>query len=110
MSFLSGNKLPTSKEEITALLMVSALAGIAALARVLYGKEELRWRYTVGSLLIAMATAVVVYSMMLSVLGELGGQASAGIGAAVGIFTDDAMRRVKSYLDRYKLPGEEEEK
>lgn len=88
------NKLPGSQQELANLIMVSAIAGMAALGRILYGKDDLRWRYTIGSVIIAMATAWVVSGLAVQYLGEIGGQASAALAAGTGLFTDDLLRRI----------------
>ena len=91
-------KLPSSNEEVTSVVMVSMIAGMAMLARILYGREELRWRYTLGGVLVAMVTAVMVYGGLIQYVGPLGGHASAAVGAAVGLFTDDILRRSREWM------------
>lgn len=99
-------KLPTSAEEVRSLAMVTVIAGLACFARVLYGKDEMRWRYTVGSILVAMVTSMCVYGFLVQWFGLIGGHASAAIGAAVGLFTDDVLRRAREWMKNQKLPGE----
>lgn len=91
------------------MVMVVIIAALAALSRILYGKEELRWRYTTASVMVAMMTAVLVYGAMVHQLGEIGGHASAAIGSGCGLFTDDALRRIHSRMVQKALAEDRRE-
>lgn len=91
-------KLPGSNEEVTSVVMVATIAGLAMVARILYGRDELRWRYVIGGVLVAMVTAVMVYGFLIQYAGVVGGHASAAVGAAVGLFTDDVLKRAREYM------------
>lgn len=99
------NKLPDSSQEITSLAFVGAIAILAALARILYGKDDLTWRYTIASMLVAMVTAILIYGLIASNYPQIGGYAGASIGAAVGLFTDDFLKRARQQVRKMKLPG-----
>lgn len=91
------NRLPTSDEEVKSLLLLSVAAGFGALARILYGKDELSWRYTAGSIFAAMGSAMIVYGSLLSTLDQskaLSGYIAVALGCACGLFLDDVMRRI----------------
>jgi len=98
------SKLPDSTAEIQSLVLVGLIAALAALARLLYGKDEMSWRYTLGALLVAMVTAIMVYGFLASYFPIIGGHASAGIGAAVGLFTDDVLKRARDQVKSMKFP------
>lgn len=98
-------KLPDSTHELGSLALVLAVAVLAAGARLLYGKDDLTWRYTVGALLVAATTAVLVYGVIASYFPVVGGHASAAIGAAVGLFTDDFLKRARDGVRSFKLPN-----
>lgn len=98
-------KLPSSNQEVTSLVMVAVIAGLAGLARVLYGKDELRWRWTVASCLVSMLTAIMIYGVLVRQFGEIGGHSSAAIGAAVGLFTDDVLKRSREFIRSVSITG-----
>lgn len=100
------DKLPTSESEIKSLFIVAVMAALAALARILYGKDDLSWRYTAGSIMVAMVTAMLVYGSAVTYIGlPVGGYVSTAIGAGVGLFTDDVLRRVRAEVRKRGLPG-----
>jgi len=94
--------LPDSSVQVPALIVVALLAGMAALARVLYGREELSWRYTVASVFVAMVVGLMTYGLMAN-FAEIGGYLTVAIGIATGLFTDDFLKRSRVYFD--KPPG-----
>lgn len=103
---MDATKLPNSSQEAMSLLFVGSVAMLAAFARLLYGKDDLTWRYTIGALLVAMVTAVLVYGLASSYFPQIGGQMSAAIGAAVGLFTDDVLKRARDQVKKLKVPGQ----
>lgn len=98
------NKLPDSTQESGSLVFVAVIAMLAALARLLYGKDDLSWRYTLGALLVAAVTAIIIYGYLASYFPLIGGHASAAIGASVGMFTDDFLKRVREQVRGLKFP------
>jgi hypothetical protein len=98
------NKLPTSDEEVRSLLFVALMAATAAAFRVIYGKGDLYWRTLVGAMGVAMVASCMVYGMAIQYMGPLGGYAANSIGIAVGLFTDDVLRRSRQII-KSKFPG-----
>jgi len=96
---LGDDRLPNSSQEITSLVFVSVIAAFAAVARILYGKNPIGLRYAIASIMCAMTTAVMVYGVAIHYFGPLGGHASAALGAGVGLFTDEVLKRSKDYID-----------
>lgn len=99
-------KLPGSDQEVSSLLFVAFIAGLAAFARVIYGREEVKWRLMVASIIVAMTTSVLIYGASATYFGAIGGHMSAAIGAGVGLFTDDVLKRAKEYISTKRFPGE----
>lgn len=98
-------KLPGSDQEVQSLAFVAFIAGLAAFARVIYGRDEIRWRFTVASVIVAMTTSVLVYGVAVTYFTVIGGHMSAAIGAGVGLFTDDVLKRAQEWIKSKKLPG-----
>jgi hypothetical protein len=90
------SRLPDSGSELAALSAVCAFSGLAALSRLLYGKDDLYWRHTCGSVFVAMCCGIGIYSLMASV-SPLGGYTAVSVSIAVGLFTDDFMKRLRKY-------------
>lgn len=90
------DKLPGSDVETKALIVVSLFAGFAALARGLYGKDDMSWRYSIGSILVAMSASMAVYASIAQ-LTPLTGYAAVAIGTGTGLFTDETMRRLHAW-------------
>lgn len=101
----SGN-LPTSAQGWTSLVFVGGIAATAAICRVLYGKDDVNWRRTTGSAGVAMITSILVYGAAVQYFGEIGGHASAAVGAAVGLFTDETLKRAQNWISNYRIPGD----
>lgn len=99
-------KLPTSADETTSLLVVVGVAMFAGLARILYGKNDMTLRYTVGAMLVAGTTGIIIYGAIASYFPMIGGHATAAIGAICGSFTDDILRRTRDKVRTIKLPGD----
>lgn len=91
-------RMPQSSEDLRSWALVALVAGLAAFARMLYGKKELSARYLVGGILVAMVTAWFVYGLLTHWFGELGGQFAASCGAAAGLFTDDLLKRAGEWV------------
>ena len=90
--------LPDSGKEGAALGFVAILAGLACVSRILYGKDDLKWRTTIGSTLVAMVVGMMVYSTLVNTTGLVGGYLTVAIGIGTGLFTDDFMKRAKDYM------------
>lgn len=98
-------KLPGSDEEVRSLVFVAFVAALAAVGRLMYGRDELRWRYTVASIIVAMATSALVYGLAATYWSSIGGHLSAAIGAGVGLFTDDVLKRAQEWIKTRNIPG-----
>lgn len=91
------DRLPTSDDQGTALWFVGLISMLAALARILYGKDDLSWRRTLGSVAVALVVSWGTYGAFVWQVGTLGGFASVSIAVVCGLFTDDAMKRLRAF-------------
>jgi len=98
------DRLPTSKTESHALIFVAGIAAAAAAARILYGKDEIRWRITLGSVFVSMLVGMGAYSMAAQ-MGEISGYMGVAIGIGSGLFVDDALRRFHEKFIGNKATG-----
>ena len=87
-------QLPTSKQESESLILVMLIAGASAFARIMYGKEDIYWRRTFGSVLVAMCVGMGTFSLAAQTLSGMSGYAAVGIGVMSGLFIDDGMKRL----------------
>jgi len=92
------NKLPESRQEIATLFVVAVLAAVAALFRLIYGKDELSWRKTVGSMGVASVLGMGSYAITVHVLGDVSGYVSVAFGVCAGMFTDDLRQRLQKQV------------
>lgn len=97
-------KLPDSTLEVKSLVIVALIAGIAAFARVLYGRDEIRWRITLASVMVAMFVGMGVYSVAASYMA-ISGYLGVAIGVSCGLFMDDILKRAREVVATTKLPG-----
>lgn len=80
--------LPTSQEEWPSIVLVAALSGLAALARMFSGKDPLSPRYVVGGVLTSILVGVGAFAAAVSSVGVLNGWVTVIIGVVCGLFTD----------------------
>jgi hypothetical protein len=99
-----GEKLPTSANEVRALFVVCVLASVSALFRLLYGRDELSWRYTVASMGMAAVAGMIVYGAAVHVLSEVTGYYAVVIGCSSGVFTESVLRRIGERIDKAPIP------
>jgi hypothetical protein len=55
------------------------------------------WRRTIGSILVASVTGMMIYGLMVNTLGSVGGYLTVATGIGVGLFTDDALKRAREW-------------
>ena len=53
-----------------------------------------------------MATSALIYGAAATYFSEIGGHMSAAIGAGVGLFTDDVLKRAQEWVKTNRIPGQ----
>lgn len=99
--------LPGAEKPILALAVVTALAAMTSLARVLYGRHEIGWRYLMASMLMAgavgMATFALAAMMMPEWMSKWGGYAAVFVGTSAGLFMEELLRRLRCWWEKTPL-------
>lgn len=103
-----GSQIPDSQVEFAALGVVSLLAGLGAFARLLYGKEDMTWRYTLASIATAICVGLMLYGLLAN-FTPIGGYLTVSIGIGCGLFTDEALRRARAKFSKEILNDSGEE-
>ena len=84
--------LPSSKSEVNSLIFVGFLTGAVAFARICYGKDDLSWRRTFGTVTVAMSVGMGTYAIGAN-LTPLSGYMAVAIATGCGLFLEDGLRR-----------------
>lgn len=87
------SRLPTSTEEVHSILFLAIIATLASISRVLYGRDELSWRYTVASIMVAICVSWLTYAGAVATMQEVSGYITCAIGVSAGLFTDDLLKK-----------------
>lgn len=96
------NKLPDSKSEVWSLVLVGLLSALAAIGRMLYGKDDISRRRFIGSIIVALTVSLAVYSLLVyNAELPLPGYFGVAIGVISGLFTDDILKRAPALLERF---------
>lgn len=106
---LSQDKLPTSSQELSTMVLLWGFSTAAFLGRVLMGKDPVAVRAVVGGVLVAGTVAVMLYGAFVQVAPNIGGYAAAGLGGMAGSFTDVFLKKAQQWAERLRVPGAPED-
>ena len=99
------SKLPTSQNEIATLALICIVAGLAGIARVLYGKDQLTVRMVLAALLTSVCAALIIYPVVIHTYGgDASGYISCAAAAMAGTFTDIILRGAREWITAKRPP------
>lgn len=91
----SAAQLPDSTFQVQALAVSMAITAFVTMGRILYGKDDIRWRQKFGEVIVAMGVSAASYACMAQVK-QLDGYASVIIGVGCGLFLNDGIKMLKA--------------
>lgn len=97
-------QLPSSDDQVGSIIMTALLAGFATLWRLLLREPPVRWRIIVANIGVSMCCAWATFAGIASAMNHdepMNGYVGLTIGVLVGLFTDEAMRGLRLFLNRF---------